>query len=295
MPASPAPLALFAGLTTLDVIQQVERLPSPNEKVAALDFAVAAGGPATNAAVAYAHLGGEPTLRTRLPEHPLTDLIAADLAACGVRLDAEPAPPGPPVTASIMVTRATGDRAVVSPSASAVATDRAPGPPPALDGVRAVLVDGYHPDLAVPLARAARASAIPVIMDAGSLKPHTADVIREVDLVVASADLATPGGSRDPEDVLTWIASLGVARAVITRGARPLLWRVRAAQGEVPVAPVRVVDTLGAGDFFHGALVWRLATLGMDDARLAQDLAWAADAVAPSLRTFGTRTWLTHA
>lgn len=34
---------LFVGLATLDVIQLVERLPTENEKIRALDFAFAAG------------------------------------------------------------------------------------------------------------------------------------------------------------------------------------------------------------------------------------------------------------
>ena len=289
---SPEPRALFAGLTTLDVIQQVERLPGPNQKMVALDFAVAAGGPATNAAVAFAHLGGSSALHTRLPDHPLTALIEADLAACGVELADAGGASGAPVTASILVTRATGERAVVSPSASAVRADRDAVPAPTLDGVSAVLIDGYHPDIAIPLAQAARAAHVPVLMDAGSRKPHTADVARECDMVIASADLSEPSGSAEPQDVIGWLASLGVDRVVITRGEQPVLWRVPGAGGEVPVEQLDAVDTLGAGDFFHGALAWRVATLGMADARLAEDIAWASRAVAPSLTAFGTRAWL---
>ena len=293
MPAS-HPRAVLAGLCTLDVIQSVEHVPGPNEKVAALDLEIAAGGPATNAAVAFAHLGGDATLSTRLPDHPLAAPIRADLAACGVRLLDAGGVDGPPVTASIMVTRTTGDRAVVSPSASAGLIDRADVAPPPLDGVGVVLVDGYHPEIAVPLARAARALAIPVLMDAGSLKAHTAAVARECDLVVASADLATPDGSRAPGYVLDWLSTLGVPRAVITRGPQPMLWRTPDGAGEVAVAPVPVVDTLGAGDVFHGALAFRIASLGLADARLAEDLAWASGVAGRSLGSFGTRAWLTR-
>lgn len=290
--SSPQPRALLAGLCTLDVIQQVERLPGPNEKIAALDFTVAAGGPATNAAVAFAHLGGAPTLHTRLPQHPLAEVVRADLHDCGVEVADAGGVSGAPVTASILVTRGTGERAVVSPTASAVAGDREPVAPPALDGVQVVLVDGYHPEIAIPLAGAARAAGVPVVMDAGSRKPHTADVARECDLVVASADLTAPSGSGEPEDVFAWLASLGVERVAITRGERPVLWRVLGAEGEVDVPHVDAVDTLGAGDVFHGALAFRIGSLGLVDVRLADDLAWAARAVAPSLRSFGTRAWL---
>ena len=81
----PAPArVIFAGLATYDVIQRVQRLPLPDEKVAALSFLTAAGGPAANAAVACAHLGARPTLVTALPLHPISSLIADDLLGCGV-------------------------------------------------------------------------------------------------------------------------------------------------------------------------------------------------------------------
>ena len=46
--------ALFVGVATLDVIQQVLRAPGPNEKVSSTGRLVCAGGPATNAAVTCA-------------------------------------------------------------------------------------------------------------------------------------------------------------------------------------------------------------------------------------------------
>lgn len=287
-----APRAFFIGLCTLDVIQSVDRVPSANEKVASHALLLAAGGPATNAAVAFAHAGGDASLVTRLPDHALSDAIRRDLRACGVNLHAEHDGSGPPVTASIMVSRDTGDRAVVSPSSGATGLVRPAVPMPPLDGVRAVLVDGYHPATAIAAAKAARASGIPVLMDCGSLKEHTADVAREADLVIASADVTTPAGTSDPTDVIAWFASLGVERVVITRGAGDVRWHTPSGAGSVPVPAVEVVDSLGAGDFFHGALAWRVATLGMADARLAEDIAWAVGAVAPSLRSFGTRAWL---
>ena len=48
--------ALFAGLTTLDVVHRLDHTPDPGLKVTSTDFTMAAGGPATNAAVTYAAL-----------------------------------------------------------------------------------------------------------------------------------------------------------------------------------------------------------------------------------------------
>ncbi len=285
-----------AGLTTLDVAHLVDGVPPANRKVASHDFFVAAGGPATNAAVAAARLGGSARLVTALPSHPLSDLVAADLAGCGVDLVvADASPTGPPLTAAIMVTRATGERAVVSPTGAAVTVPGTPAgldPAALLDDAGAVLIDGYHRHLSLPLAHAARERGIPVVLDAGSHKQYTAALLAVTDVAVVSDDFAFPEAGSDPYATLARLLELGARAAVISRGGDPLLVTTGGPVREVPVAPVDVVDTLGAGDVLHGALAHRLASRGYDAARLPEDLAWASRVVAVSLRSFGTRAWL---
>lgn len=283
---------MFAGLSTLDVVQLVDRLPAPNEKVAALDFCVAAGGPATNAAVAFAECGGSAQLATALPDHFLSQALEKDLAEHGVDLTVCATYDGPPVTASILVTRASGERAVVSPSGAATHTDPSPTSLPSLDGAGAVLIDGYFRSIGLALAARAHERGIPVVLDAGSHKFYTDDVVRACDIAVVSADFTPPGTDGSPDAVFGYLAALGASRAVITRGAGEIAYRTPAGDGVVAVEPVPVADTLGAGDFFHGALVWRLASLGIDDARLPDDLAFASAVAGRSLGTFGTRAWL---
>jgi sugar/nucleoside kinase (ribokinase family) len=223
----------------------------------------------------------------------LTSTITEDLEEHGVRVAVPARYHGPPITASILVTRATGERAVVSPTASATDAPLTPGQLPSLDGVRAVLIDGYFRSLSLPVAAAARERGIPVVLDAGSFKPYTDEVLAAVDIAVVSDAFAPPGTDGAPDAVFGYLESRGVVAAVITRGSRPILWRAAAAGGQVPVPPVNpVIDTLGAGDFFHGALTYRIASSGFDVARLPEDLAFAADVVARSLGTFGTRAWL---
>jgi len=77
---------LFVGLTTLDFIYRATDPPQRNQKLVAADYLVAAGGPATNAAIAFAHLGHAATVLSNLGCHPITHLIRADLQACHVML-----------------------------------------------------------------------------------------------------------------------------------------------------------------------------------------------------------------
>lgn len=286
---------LFVGLATLDIIQLVERLPDSNEKVVALDSLTAAGGPAANAAVAAAHLGCEVVLVTALANHPVTDIIRADLDACGVTVLAVPIETSP-VVASILVTAGTGDRAIVSPTSSA---SGATSPSlsdaeidEALRGVAAVHLDGYHPSLAVPIASEARKRGIPVLLDAGSHKPHTDAVLAHVDVAVVSGDFAPPGIQPDPVSVLAYLVERGPTFAAVTRGARGIVFRAPETRGSVPVEKVAVADTLGAGDFLHGALAVAMAQAGASEQEFPHQLAWASRVAGASLGSFGTRRWL---
>ena len=84
--AQPAPVGVFVGLTTLDVIHRSRRAPGPNEKMTAERQDLAAGGPAANAAVVFAALGGRARLLTALGSGPAADLARADLTAHGVEV-----------------------------------------------------------------------------------------------------------------------------------------------------------------------------------------------------------------
>ena len=82
------PVGVFVGLATLDVIHRIAKPPAANQKITSNAQFVAAGGPAANAAVTFAALGGQAILVTALGVDPVAELIRADLAAYGEMLDA---------------------------------------------------------------------------------------------------------------------------------------------------------------------------------------------------------------
>ena len=314
------PVGLFVGLAVLDVIQLVDAPPGPDEKIVALDQAVAAGGPAANAAVAFAALGGRALLAAPVGAGPLAELIRADLTAHGVELiDCAAAPTawgaaaaGPSVS-SCTITAATGERSVVSTNArarpdpaplSALADAVAAGARPTPD---VVLVDGHNPPLArVGLDLAERVGALR-LMDAGSWKDDAADLPGRCDVVAPSARFHPPGPAgalREPADVAAWLRGRGAGAVVLTRGSAPVLWWCGERSGSAAPPAVEAVDTLGAGDVFHGALALALARAlpgrrfgGGGEARiapaaLAVAVASACVVAAASTEHFGTRAWI---
>ncbi|NKQ55880.1 ribokinase [Amycolatopsis sp. K13G38] len=266
---------LLAGLCTIDVVQRVDELPAPGEKVQSRSVDVAAGGPATNAAVTVAALGGSATLLTALGTHPLAALARADLAACGVDLiDAAPDAEDPPALSAVAVRERDGERTVVSRNAaqSLVAL-------PAFDvKARAVLVDGHHPALALGAARWARERGVPVVLDAGSWKPVFEELLPLVDYAACSARFAGSASG---------LLERGVGTVVLTAGPDPVRWWTARDSGEVPVPVVEARDTLGAGDVWHGAFAY-----GLGKFELPELIRFANEVAAERVRHSGPRSWV---
>lgn len=284
------PKGLFVGLATLDIVYRIERLPHPNEKITAHRQDLAAGGPATNAAVTFAALGGEAVLLTALGPSPVAKVIRDEVERAGVRvIDVAPSLSYAPPVSSVMVDEATGERAVVGGDAAGTRLDPVPDAVvrPQLVDVDVVLLDGHHPQLTTPAGRLAHRADIPVVIDAGRWKPVMQELIGCADDVVASADFRVPGAN-DPDQTARLLSAMGVPVVVTTAGADPVRWRRGDDCGVVDMAPVEVVDTLGAGDVFHGAYAHALVA----GFALVDRIRFAGRAAGIRCSHIGPRSWL---
>jgi sugar/nucleoside kinase (ribokinase family) len=275
---------LFVGLITLDCIYQVSHVPSSNEKIVAEDSLLVAGGPATNAAIAFAALGNRATLVCALGRHPLADLIRAELADYGVGVvDLASALDAPPPLSTILVTAATGDRAVVSRNAVDRQVEHCAFLDKVVTDVDVVLIDGHQMAVGLAVAKQARSQGLPIVIDAGSWRPGFETLLPLATSVIAAAKFRVPGHSHTLAD----LAALGIAAVAVTHGPEPIQFRDRGKDGLLLVPQVNVKDTLGAGDIFHGAFChyWLQKPF-------AQALEHAAQIAARSCQHFGPRAWL---
>ena len=289
-------VGLFVGLTTVDLVHRVERAPGPNEKIVATRADLAAGGPAANAAVTFAALGGSAVLLTALGTGPVASVARGDLLGCRVQVadaTAAPVPGGGPVKdtplSAVTVVESSGDRSLVSRNAEGVCVD-VPADLAALVGAAAVaLLDGHHPALALAAAREASAAGVPVVLDAGSWKSVLPELLPHVTAAVCSADFAPPGTAGVPDATARVLLEAGPGFVAVTAGPGPVRWWTRGAQGAVEVPEVHVRDTLGAGDVLHGAFAFALAS-GLRDPVLA--LRFAIDVAGVRVAHVGPRSWL---
>ena len=278
-----------AGLLTLDVVQVVDRLPRPDEKVVATRLSVDYGGPAANAAGVARALGAEATLVSVIGRSVTGELARRLLEMDGVRcVDLAPNSEIPLAVSTVLVDAASGERAVASTNATGVPVEPGVSALPAeLPATDVLLVDGHHLPLCLQLARQANARGIPVVFDGGSWKAGTDELLACVDIAVLSADFRRPDG-RDP---LTAVLAGRTRWAAQSHGAQPLVLRTRSGRASVVPPRVEIVDTLGAGDVLHGALTVAVALLGAQEAQAAQVLTFAARLASISCRAAGARGW----
>jgi sugar/nucleoside kinase (ribokinase family) len=280
---------VFVGLSTIDVVYDVAEFPVANTKVAAKSQDVFIGGPATNAAITFKRLGGKPTLVAALGRHPVTSLIRDEIKKFAVDcIDLNPEFSDIPAISSVAVNEA-GARNVVSANTSRI---RIPYPTvnrKTLEQAKVLLVDGHAMQACQVWAGAAKLLGKPVVLDAGSWKNGTDELLKSVHTVICSADFAAPGCVTESE-LVEFLQDRGVTNVAITRGAESVRFFSHANTGEIPVPKVEAIDTMGAGDVFHGAFCYLFAS----GKGFEESLERAAAIASESCRYRGTREWMDH-
>lgn len=280
---------VFVGLSTIDVVCRVEAFPESNEKITAQSQDVFAGGPATNAAIAFSFLGGTATLVTAVGRHPIGRVIRDELETHSIRLiDLNPEFAKTPAISSVAVNRQ-GERSVVSANAGRIGARLTAVNNKALEDAAVVLVDGHQMKACQAWGRAARERRISVVLDGGSWKNGTEELLKSVDVAICSADFLPPGCATE-EEVLCYLRDCGVRRVAISHGAEPLRYVSDGREDVIAVPRVGAVDTMGAGDILHGAYCFKAAGGSSFEEALSGAVRFASE----SCRYRGTREWMRH-
>lgn len=277
------------GVAVQDFVFSVDEIPSEARKYRARDFTVIGGGCAATAAVAVARLGGDSHLISRLGNDFTADIIIRDLEAdrvncAGVRrFDGLKSP-----LSAIMVDQ-TGERMIMGYRDHAIPND--PGFvadyfDPAAD---AVLADSRWAEGAVRLFELAAEKGIPAILD-GEMPfgiPERAAVHLSSHPVFSAQGLQDYAGE---ENLLTGLLTASAKRdgrwTAVTDGPNGVYVARDGLLRHLPGFAVDVLDTLGAGDVWHGAFALALAEGQGDE----QALIFASAAAALKCTQFGGRT-----
>lgn len=263
MPAGP--VVACVGLATLDLIYGIDAFPPEPVKVRASSFAISAGGMSAGAACAIARLGGAAQFWGPIGDDTFGDLLHAELRKAGVDADGVAPVADSTSSHSAVIVDAAGERLLVNHRGSALAAG--PGILP-LERLRvgAVLTDPRWPPGAAAALDHARRAGLPSVIDAEmgdavalrELVPRAGHVIFSENGFADWAGFESDDAPRTRQRLQALVEG-GAELAAITRGARSVLHATRAGFGELPPFAVDAVETLGAGDVFHGAYALALA------------------------------------
>jgi sugar/nucleoside kinase (ribokinase family) len=255
---------LCAGIIVLDEVFRVDRFPQPDAKTPAHGFFVVNGGCAANAAVAIARLGGRALLAGPLGGPPGEDAngdrVLAALARERVDCSGCQRIAGAPTALSAIFLDPHGDRMIVTHHDDRLATLTPSNPAQLAASADVVLADNRFPEFVRPICAAARARGLTVVLDADRPTQMSDDLFRIATHVVFSSEcLRATAELDDLVAALAAVAHMTPSFLAVTHGPHDVLWLEGASLHKTPVFPVKAVDTLGAGDVFHGAFALALA------------------------------------
>lgn len=280
---------LCTGIAVLDAVFRVDRFPRPEAKTQASAFMIVSGGCAGNAAVAVARLGGRARFAGPLGgsagADPVGDRILASLAAEQVECLC-PRVAGVASSISAITIDPRGERAIVNYRDDRLATARPDDPARLVATAAAVLADNRFPGFALPICDAARARGIPVVLDAD--KPTRANdrlLCTATHVIFSAEGLRATAGTDHLGEGLARIASTSASFLAVTDGPNAMRWRSAGAGAEshMPAFAITAVDTLAAGDVFHGAFALALA----QGSREREAMRFAAASAAIKCTRFG--------
>lgn len=276
-----APRILCIGIPVRDLTFRVEAVPARGSKANATHLAEICGGNALNAAIAIARLGGRVAFAGPMGDarETASGFILERMTVEGIETRHIVRMPHVATPVSAIIIDATGERTLTIYRDPALWTVQLPDTDKLLDDCQAVLVESRCAAFAMPLCTEARRRGIPVIVGidrAMSLQDGLLTAASH--LLFASEQVQETAGITEDDGALKLLARLTPAFLAATRGPDGTIWLNEAGELEETAAfPVEAVDTLGAGDVFHGAFTLRLAE--GEDVREALRFAAAAAAL----------------
>ena len=281
------PRILCIGMPVRDLTFRVSGVPGRGSKENATHFDEICGGNALNAAIGIVRLGGRASICGPMGDSRETSsrFIFEKLAHEGIETKDIVHMPGLVTPISSVLVDPSGERTIVTFRDPALWKVRLPSTDMLLEDCAAILTESRCAEFCTDLCAEARRRGIPVIVDvdrAMSLREGLLNASSH--LVFSSEPLQETADVTDDGQALKKIAKLTHSFLAGTRGPKGTIWLDE--QGnlqETPAFPVHTVDTLGAGDVFHGAFVLAIT----EKQELREALRFASAAAALKCTRFG--------
>lgn len=244
-------------MVAVDDLVYVGRFPEPDGKMAILDRRREGGGLAATAMVAAARLGARAAWCGVLGDDELSRYSIAELEREGVDVSRVIRRPGAvPCASVIVVVKPTGQRSILSGIKGVTPFPPERISPEMIGKCRVLFVDHSSPATAIRAASLARDAGIPVVGDVESLgDAGVSSLVPLIDHLIVGTDcVRVHTGKTDPVEMIRALSPGSRLLTAVTAGADGVWYAegtgdVRRVEGHA----VKVADTTGCGDVFHGA------------------------------------------
>jgi sugar/nucleoside kinase (ribokinase family) len=275
------PRILCIGMPVRDLTFRVGGLPARGSKENATHFDEICGGNALNGAIGIARLGGRASICGPMGDARETSsrYIFEKMAEEGIEMRHIVHMPGLVTPISNIMIDPSGERTIVTFRDPELWKVRLPDSGTLLEDCDAILTESRCAAFCTELCAEATRRGIPVIVDVDhAISLREGLLTASSHLVFSSEPLQETAGVADDGEALRKIAKLTPSFLAGTRGPQGTIWLdERHNLQQTPAFPVHTVDTLGAGDVFHGAFA--LAITEKQDLRVALRFASAAAAL----------------
>src|SRR5580692_10867703 len=276
-----APRILCIGMPVRDLTFRVPGVPARGSKERATHFEEICGGNALNAAIGIVRLGGRASICGPMGDARETSsrFIFEQMAHEGVDTQYIVQMRGLVTPISAIMIDPSGERTNVTFRDPELWKVELPDVETLLADCDAILTESRCAEFCTDLCAEARRRGIPVIVDVDrAMSLREGLLTASSHLVFSSEPLQETADVSDDGQALQKIAKLTPSFLAGTRGPRGTIWLDEHQDlQETPAFPVHTVDTLGAGDVFHGAFA--LAITEQQEVRRALRFASAAAAL----------------
>ena len=281
------PRILCIGMPVRDLTFRVQGLPARGSKENASHFEEICGGNALNGAIGIVRLGGRAAICGPMGDARETTsrYIFDNLAHEGIDAKHIVHMPGLVTPISNIMIDPSGERTIVTFRDPELWKVKLPDTDTLLEDCDAILTESRCAAFCTELCVEARRRGIPVIVDVDrAMSLREGLLTASSHLVFSSEPLQETAGVADDGEALKKIAKLTPSFLAGTRGAQGTIWLdAKGDLQQTPAFPVHTVDTLGAGDVFHGAFALAIT----ENQELPEALRFASAAAALKCTRFG--------
>lgn len=270
---------LGIGALSWDRFLVVPWYPGPNEKLRAIRCEESAGGMVATALVSLRRWGLNCGYIGALGFDECAQHIIEDLNRESIQLENLVRREDVDSRATVvLVDNRNGSRTIISMPQRHANHVKFPLSPAMFQGARVLHLDTSADECALDAATMAKASGLYVTLDAEHSGPHTAELLRKVDYVIAPRSFAEEITEQEnPSRAAYALHLMSGQPVVVTDGSGGCYFQSEDRAFHQPAYGVPVVDSTGAGDVFHAAFIYGLLA-AWDMHKVLRFAAWAGAA-----------------